>query len=226
MRLRVPPTYATTRYSLPDSGSALYALAGEKTPLVWEAKVGDGSVTFAGIAPGFASATAQTSRWLRAIAKRAYEKTGARYEEQTSFVSRRGPYAAVRTLGSEFTLEGTWVNLFSPTLAVVEDPVIPARSNGLYMAAGSDKKSVGLLAASGRLRAKSETSAATGFIVQAPAKTEGVARLFAGDRRALGAKAYTMMGESVPVSLYPDGNTLLVRYANDPAGIVVRVSWQ
>jgi len=224
--LRIPPTYTTTQYALPQGATPLYTLGPRKTPLVWETRAGEGTVGFVGIAPGFLTATAQSSRWLRALAKHAYEKAGGKYQEQSWLLSRRGPYTAVRTLGKEFTLEGDWVNLLSPTLAVVEDPVIPARSSGLFMSAGPDKGGPRVMAASGRLRAKSELPGTTGFLVQAPAKTEGVARLWTGGRRAVGARAYTSMGEPVQVSLYPDGDTLLVRYTNDPAGIVVKVAWQ
>jgi hypothetical protein len=226
MSLRIPPTYTTTHYSLPPGANALYAVAGDPSPLVWETKAGDGNVLFAGIAPGYLTSTAQTSRWMRALTKRAFENAGGKYQEQSYFLSRRGPYAAVRTLGKEFTLDGTWVNLLSPTLAVVEDPEIPARASGFFMAAGPDRGGPRMMAASGRLRAKYETGAATGFLVQAPAKTEGVARLWAGKRRAAGAKAYNVWGEPVNVSLYPDGDTLLVRYNNDPDGVAVKVTWQ
>lgn len=225
-RLRVPPVYPVTRYSPPAGATPLYTLSGESIPLAWEAKAGDGQVTFVGIAPGYLTATAQTSRWMRALAKRAFERTGGNYQEQSYLLAKRGPYAAAHTLGKEYTLDGRWVNLLSPTLAVVEDPVIPPRSNGLYMAMGPQRGGPRLLTASGRVRAKSEQSAVTGLLVCAPAKTEGVARLWTGGRRASGAKAFTVMGEPVSVSLYPDGDTLLVRYTNDPDGVVVKVAWQ
>jgi hypothetical protein len=224
--LRIPPAYTKTHYALPSGATALYSIAGEQTPLVWETKAGQGSVAFVGIAPGFLTATAQSSRWMRALTKRAYEAAGGKYQEQSFFLSKRGPYAAVRTLGKSYTLEGAWVNLLSPTLAVVEDPEIPARSSGFFLSAGSDRGGPRVLAASGRLRARYESSGSTGFLVQAPARTEGVARLWAGKRRATGAKAYNAWGEPVNVSLYPDGDTLLVRYNNDPDCVAVKVAWR
>jgi hypothetical protein len=225
-RLRLPPNFTTTRYSLPDGGRPLYKLSTDSKPLLWETKAGDGNVAFVGISPSYLTATAQTSRWLRALTKHAYESTGSKYQEQSYFVSRRGPYAAVRTLGKEYTLDGMWVNLLSPTLAVVEDPEVPARSSGFFMAAGPDRGGPRVMAVSGRLRAKYENGVVTGFLVQAPAKTEGVARLWAGKRRAVGAKAHNSWGEPVTVRLFPDGDTLLVRYANEADGVVVKVAWQ
>jgi hypothetical protein len=116
--------------------------------------------------------------------------------------------------------------VLSPTLAVVEDPVVPPRSNALYLAMGPDKGDPRLLAASGRVRAKAERADSTGFMVQAPSRTEGVARLWTDGRKAVGARGYTIMGEPVNVSLYPDGETLLVRYQNDADGVIVKVAWQ
>lgn len=226
MKLRLRPNYPLTPYTLPPGATPVYTIAGQKSPVVWEAKVGDGSVMFAGIAPGYLSTTAQTSRWLRALTKRAFQKAGGTYAEQSYFLTKRGPYTAVRALGDEYTVDGRWVNLLSPTLAVVEDPVVPAHGAALFQDAGTQKGGPRLLAASGRVGARSERSTTTAFLVQAPAKTDGAARLWTGKRRLAGVRAFTLLGEPVPVSTYPDGDTLLLRYENDPEGVIVRVGWE
>lgn len=225
-KLRVPPTYPLTQFQSPDGASTLYAVSGSKAPIVWETRVGQGHVIYAGIPPGYFTSTAQSSRWLRALVKRGFEQAGGKYQEQTAFVTRRGPYVGVKSLGQEFSLDGRYVNMLSPTLAVEEDPTVPARGTAFYMNAGLPKGGPRLLAASGRVRARSERADTTAFFVQAPAGTEGVARIYKGSKSYAGGKAYTVFGTPVEVNAYPDGDTILLRYKNDPDGLVVRAGWK
>jgi hypothetical protein len=225
-KLRLTNGYPLTVYAPPPGATALYSIAGDPTPTVWETRVGLGKVMYVGVAPGYLSATAQASRWLRALTRRAYESfTGNKYQEQSYFVSKRGPYTAVRALGKEYTAEGRHVNLLSPTLAVVEDPIVQPHDCALFQDVGAEMGAPRLLAASGRLRAKAETSDETGFFVQAPSKTEGIARLWTGRRKIKGVKAFTTLGIPLEARCYPDGDTVLIRYANDADGVVVRIGW-
>src|SRR5207302_2021768 len=105
---------------------------GESAPLVWESPVGSGSVVFAGIAPGYLTSSAQSSRWLRALTGYAFKKSGGQYQESASFKVERGPYVGVRVLGKETSLDGRYVDLLNPSLPLVEDPVIPARGLGFF----------------------------------------------------------------------------------------------
>jgi hypothetical protein len=66
----------------------------------------------------------------------------------------------------------------------------------------------------------------TSFLVQAPAKTDGAARVWAGQRRAREVAAATVLGAPVPISFETAGDTVLLRYANDADGIVVRIAWE
>lgn len=225
-KLRLPPNYPPT-YLQPDAAvNALYRLSGAPSPIVWETKVGSGNVLYAGVPPGFFSATAQTSRWLRAMTKRAYEKTLGTYREKSYFLARRGPFKVVRALTAEFNAEGRYVNLLSPTLAVVEDPDVAAHGWAFWLDAGPASGPPRVMAVSGRLRARFEQPATTGFLVQAPTGTEGVARLYAGKRSVAGVRAFTALGQEVGVRSYPDGDTVLLRYPNDADGVVVRVGWK
>lgn len=225
-KLRLPYNYQPTFLQAEGAVTPLYRMEGASAPVVWEDRVNNGHVLFAGVPPGFFSATAQSSRWLRALAKRAYEKALGTYREKNYFMVRRGPYKAVRALGADYTADGRYVNLLSPTLAVVEDPEVPARGLALWADAGPSSGPPRLMAASGRLRARFEQPGITSFLVQAPTGTEGVARLYAGKRTVAGARAYTTLGVEVPVRAFPDGDTLLLRYPNDADGIVVRVGWK
>lgn len=226
VRLRLPRNYPVTLYAPPAGATPLYRLPGEERPAVWQARYGQGTVLFVGVAPGAMTAKAQGSRWVRWLAQRAYEATNATYRESDYFAVRRGPYLAVRALGREYTTEGRFVDLLSPTLAVVNNPIVPARGWAFLSDLGPVRGAPRVVTASGRLRARSERSNETAFLVQAPAKTEGGARLWSGKRRVKVAKAFTVLGAPVPVSAFPDGDTVFLRYANDPDGVVVRVVWQ
>jgi hypothetical protein len=225
-KVRLSPSYPPIFLQPNGQSTAIYRLPGAPSPVVWESKVGSGNVLYAGVPPAFFSATAQTSRWLRALVKRTTEKGLAAYREKPYFMIRRGPFKAVRALGADYRAEGRYVNLLSPTLAVVEDPEVPARNWAFWADAGTGSGPPKLLATSGRLRHRFEDGGTTSFVVQAPTGTEGAARLFSGRKSVGGARAFTLLGAELPVRTFPDGDTLLVRYPNDADGVVVRVSWK
>jgi len=245
-QLRIPRAYPITLYAPPSGATRLYRIQGigsrvsdvsddergeSSTPdarhpaPVWEAPVGKGTVTFVGVAPGYLTATAQSAAWLRALVGRAHERAGGLYREQPYFLVRRGPYTAIRTLGKKQMVSGRFVNLLDPNLPVVEDPEIPARSLAFLMEVGATRGLPRVVAVSGRLRARSEQPNATAFLTQGPAKTDGAARLWMGKRQIKGVKAFTVSGSPLAAAVRVDGDTLLVRYPNDPDGVVVRVVW-
>jgi len=225
IRLRLPHNYPLTLYAPPSGATPLYRLAGDAWPVVWQAQYGQGTVLFVGVAPGAVTAKSQGARWMRWLVQRAYEATGAAYRESGYFAVRRGPYLAVRCLGREYSVEGRFIDLLSPTLAVVNNPVIPRHGWAFLRDLGPARGAPRVIAASGRLRACSERSNETAFLIQAPAKTEGGARLWCGRRRVKIAKAFTALGTPIPVSVFPEGDTLFLRYINHPDGVVVRVVW-
>jgi hypothetical protein len=224
-RLRVPSQYSLTLYAPPSGATELYHVTGETAPVVWEAPAGKGAVLYAGIAPGYLTANAQSARWLRALVRRAMGKIGGTYEEQTYFRVKRGPYTAICTLGKSYQAEGRFVDLLKSNLPVVEDPEIPARSWAFLADAGPEKGAARVLAVSGRLRARNELFQTTAFLSQAPAKTEGTARIGRGKRTFRGAKAFTIFGAPLPVTAEVNEDSVLLRYPNDPDGVVVRVGW-
>jgi hypothetical protein len=225
-QLRIPRAYPITLYAPPAVATPLYQIRGEAAPAVWEAPVGKGAALYVGVAPGYLSATAQSALWLRALTERAYQKAGGLYREQPYFLVRRGPYTALRTLGKAQMVPGRFVDLLSSTLSVVEDPTIPAHGWAFLMTLSPAKGAPRVVATSGRLRARSEQPRVTSFLTQAPAKTSGAARLWAGKRTFQNIKAFTVYGVPVPVSLRIEGDTLLARYPNDPDGVIVKVAWK
>lgn len=223
--LRLRPGYPVTLYQAPPGAKALYSVA-DGAPAVWEARVGQGNLTFIGIAPGYLTASAQTSRWMREVVKRAFNQAGGEYAESSSFIIRRGPYVGLRALGREAQLDGRYVNLLDPELSIVEDPTVSPRNVGLYFTVGRPPRSPRLLALSGRLRSKAEQRGVTAFTAQAPANTTGAARVWTGRRKLAGVKAFDLWGESVPVRVTPEEQSILVTYPNNPQGVIVRIGWK
>jgi hypothetical protein len=224
-RLRVPRVYPITLYAPPTGATTPYQIPGESLPPVWETAVGKGTVIFVGVAAGYFSATEESALWLRALTRRGYEKSGGRYREQPYFQVRRGPYVGLRTLNKDYSGTGRFVDLLSPTLAVVDNPKVTARSSAFWRQLGPAQDSPRVVAVSGRLRARHEQSLATAFWVQAPARTEGAARIWAGNKTVGEAKAFTIMGAPVPLTYRDDGDTVLLQYANEADGIVGRIQW-
>lgn len=214
--------YAATSRPVPNGATPLYRKSGSGETLVWEWKSGSGNLLYAGVSPGLLTATAQTDRWMRALASRALKAAGGTYAEATAFVSRRGPYVAVRTLSAEKELTGRYVNLLDPQLPILEDPVIPERSGAFLVEA--PKTAARLLAAAGRVTGLREGADGVGFAAKGPAGTWGAARIQCGSRKVLGAKAMDLLGRVVSVSVERSGSTVLVRYPNSPSGVAVRVS--
>ena len=219
-------TYPVTLYASPPGTSPLYRIEGESAPPVWEAKVGKGKAIFVGVAPGYLKSAQQGSAWARALAKHALEQAGGTYREQPYFLMRRGPYTAIRTLDKPYTAQGRFVDLFSPTLAVMENPTLPVHELAFLTDLGPTEGLPRVVAVSGRLRAYYEAAGKTSFLTQAPAQTEGVARVWASQHHLRDVKAFTVLGASVPVTSHTEGDTVLLQYPNHADGVVVRVEWE
>ena len=224
-RIRIWPSESITLLKPPFDSKPLFRMEGDDTPVVWDTRVERGHVLGIGLKPAFCTATAQRGRWVRAIAERAFEtKDGVVYKEAPAYVMQRGPYSAVHAINGDYSADGRFVNLLSPTLAVSDELTTTGDGNALVMEVRPKKGTPSILAVSGRLVARSEQVLFTSFIVTAPTGTDGVTRLLS--KRAIrGAKAFTMMGRPISVSIFPDGDTYLLRYPNDADGVVIKVGW-
>jgi hypothetical protein len=236
-RLRIPSAYPATIYpqitardrgesSRPESGlSVLYALRSGGSP-VWMETAGKGLVINVGVAPGFFSANERSAGLLRTLVAYGMRRVGASLKESDALRLKRGRFTIVRTFEDPETVEGRTVDLFSPRLAAAGDREIPPHSVALLCDIGSpgDPPHIGFV--SGRVQARLETGAATAFYVRGPLGTTGAARLHCGSRRLAGARAIDRLGHAVNVQADQDGGTVLLKYPNDPDGVLVRVGWE
>jgi hypothetical protein len=238
-RLRIPAAYPASLYpqiqpapvdkdrnAKPASGpDVLYTLRSGGAP-VWSQAVGKGLVINVGVAPGFFSANERSAGLLRALVRYGVRRVGGSVKEADALRLKRGKYTIVRTFDDSETIEGRTIDLLSPTLPAAEDREVPSHSVALLydIGPGDDPPHIGFV--SGRVQAKVETNTATAFYVRGPLGTTGAARLHCGSRKLSGARAIDRLGHPVNVQADPDGGTVLLRYPNDPDGVLVRVGWE
>ncbi|HLJ55918.1 MAG TPA: hypothetical protein VKT77_12840, partial [Chthonomonadaceae bacterium] len=232
-RLRIPAAYDATLYPQVQpsdeakpgpSPAVLYTLRSGGAP-VWLQTVGRGLAINVGVAPGFFSANARSAGLLRTLVEYGVRRVGASVHESDAMRLKRGRYTIVRTLEDSETVEGRTVDLFSPTLAAAEDREVPPHSVALLydIGPGDELPHIGFV--SGRVQAKLETPGATAFFVRGPLGTIGAARLHAGGHKVTGARAVDRLGRTVDLRVDQDSGTVLLRYPNDPDGVLVRVGW-
>jgi hypothetical protein len=239
-RFRVPPAYPITYYpdfppkesTLPSKKSeeeaerlpaAFYTLKEGGIP-VWKQSVGKGMVGFVGIHAGYFSNSARSGSLLRNLAEYAHQRAGGNYNEGNALRLRRGKYFVVKSLSDAEPVEGRMVDVLSPTLAVANERTLPPNSVGLYvdLPSGSTPR---IAHVAGRVQATIERNDATAFFVRGAKNTLGVARLWSGNRSFVGARAVDRLGNAVQIESFVDGSTVLLRFPNNPDGLVVRVGW-
>lgn len=234
-RLRIPANYPVTLYPQiqareKDEGktgagpSVLYTLRSGGAP-VWTQVVGRGLVINVGVAPGFFSANERSAGLLRALVGYGVRRVGGTVRESDALRLKRGRYTIVRTYEDSETVDGRTIDLLSPNLSAAEDREIPPHSVALLCDIGS-RSQPHIAFVSGRVQAKVEISNATAFYARGPLGTTGAARLNTAGRHFTGARAFDRLGHSVAVQSDPDGGTVLLKYPNDPDGVLVRVGWE
>lgn len=221
----VPAEYAITPSPAPSGGVEL--LNTSDNPIVWSSGAGNGTIIYAGLPASFLSSSEDGSRLLEYITAYSMKKAGSRYTEQPYYQMDRGPFTAIRTLNKEYKLKGTYVDLLTPNLKVLVDPVIePDACSFLRRFRPGNRSLPRIMAASGRVRATVESKKHTSAFVQTPSMTNGVVRLWKGNRDLKQAQVHTDRGEELAVDYKIEGDTIMLRYPNDSDGVVVRVDWE
>ncbi len=242
-RLRIGADYPATVYpGVPTTppapaapGAARKQPAGPPNPLytlrsggtaAWMQKSGDGLVIYAGVAPGFFTSSSRSAGLLRALVQYGHQRAGGQYREPGSLRLRRGRFTIIHTFQGKEQVEGRTIDVLSPTLNVAEDRVIPPNSQALLYDIGDsdDPPHIGFV--SGRVEAKVEAALSTAFFVRGTLATTGAARLHAGGHGVAGVKAFDRLGRPLEVQVTTEGETVLLRYPNDPDGVVIRVGWK
>jgi hypothetical protein len=221
-----PHTYPVTVAPQPPGSTSLYNVAGHGPAIAWEAAAGSGRVIYVGIAPGFFKTSDAGPAWLRALVAHALGSSGGKYREAGCFLLHRGPYTAIRTLDAPYSLRGRYVDLLSPKLELLDNPRFKAQECVFLSDGNAEPGAPSLLATSGRLRASAQGQDSTAFLVEAPWRTEGVARVWAGGRTLRSGEAHTVFGVDVPLRIQAEGKSVLLEYPNHAEGTVIRLEWE
>ena len=234
-RMRIGATYPLTLYpefppmtSVPATGEAkdsdaipLYGLKGGGTP-VWSQSIEKGTLIYVGVAPGYFASSERSAMLLRSLVEYAHQRAGGAYKESGAFTVKRGRFMIVKTFGEEAEIPRRSVDLLSADLNVAADRTVSPRSLGIY-ALLEDSKTPLIGFVAGQVIARIESEATTSFFVKGAAETIGIARIDASGKKLVGARAMTSTGENVPISAEVQGGTVLLKYPNNPDGLVIRV---
>ena len=106
--------------------------------LAFDAAVGRGHVVAAGLPTHFDPESRAGSSLMRILTAYALRHTAVTYATADRFVARRGRYTAARGLSGDSPLPGRYLDIFSPTLEPLEDPVLQAGQSRLLVDAPQD----------------------------------------------------------------------------------------
>lgn len=218
-------TYSLSKGTQQINGiQPLYVLRNGTSP-IWLTHVGNGLVLQIGLSPHYFAANQLSANLYRALLDIAVHHTRLSLTEHGYLVARYGAYYAIRTLDEAYTLPGPSVDIFSPTLQVQQDRVLPPHSAALLMSFSPSSLPT-LLFANGFVQAQITAPHLCAYFVKGPPSSKGITRLFMGSHALLGAKAVDSNGAPVPLQTSQEGTTVLLEYPNDPNGVAIQVRWK
>ncbi len=145
------------------------------------------------------------------------------------FIMRRGPFVVAHAMDCPVELEGWFVDIFDPDLPVVDGIHLAPGGSGLYRDVVQTLESEEMpkvLHATHRLVSQQSQGNETRFTVKGPAETPAVARLFFGKREILDVSATTADGRKIEVDVKNEKPTARLKFANDPDGVDVVVTYK
>ena len=197
----------------------------------FDAAVGAGHVIACSLSSATYGASETGAELLRQLTRYALQYTDYSYVSSDAFTVRRGNYVAVHPVRGEYTLEGTYVNLFDSRSPVVVDPVIPEGTSALYYDISDIDRSVPRVVYSGSIEqeAPTETSSQTVFQVTGAENALISTRIIAADGLTP-ASVTALSADGLPIgtALEWDSATssLLVQtHAGPKSATTVTVEW-
>ncbi len=216
-----------TAYDVADV-TRLYSLEYMGSSAFFEKKVGKGTVIFCGITPSLFASSEGAGNIYRAIVQYACEKAGIPYKEQHYMKVRRGRYVAVRAIDKPVKLQGSFIDVLDPGLALIKNPQVKSGELGVYADVAqlmADKKPRMLLSSS-RLEAYSETPTQTRLRLSGPLNTRSAVRISTAGRKVKSVSVQDPSGKAMPFDQKPSQGTLLITHDGLPDGVLVQVTWQ
>ncbi|MCL5283182.1 MAG: hypothetical protein M1330_00500 [Armatimonadetes bacterium] len=211
----------TSLYTLKETGGGdLPGMAG------FMARIGGGAIIYEGVSSGLLASSMEAVQWYRDHLQYALDLAGLSARESNAMVVQRGPITVVKTFTRNYSLRGSYLDILSPRLSVMNDPVLPSHSCGVYFGPLRSPAIPQPLWCADRLEAQTLSDRFTALLVTGPAGTIGRIRMWTAGRRLAAAKALDELGSTTPISVQPDGDTLLLSYTNQPGGTIIRMGWR
>ncbi|MBE0535701.1 MAG: hypothetical protein IH624_08520 [Phycisphaerae bacterium] len=190
---------------------------------------GSGHVVLADLTPStFVDKTIAETAYLPLVQSCVQQYVGESLDEPRCLVARRDRFVIAHTFDTTTTLEGRYVDIFSPALPLLKDPRLgPNTSMILCDVAGPlAGNTPAVLHSTYRLTGSRETADATTCFVMGPAGTDAAIRVYTAGRRPT-VEARASSGKTVEAAIKDDGDrTVLVTFGGDPSGVGVKITWQ
>ena len=171
-----------------------------------------------------------------ATVKKAYETAPNKgsLETKNNLYLERGPYVITSVMDESvstepLTLKGIYIDLFDPTLPVLQEKIIrPGEQAFLYnVQQVKNKKKPAVLCGASRVYDEISKSGFYSFVAKSPIQTNNVSRVLLPQKPAE-VKVKNAAGELITDADYTwddVSNTCLVKFENDPDGITVEIKW-
>lgn len=154
-------------------------------------------------------------------------------EQPGNLCMRRGAFIVAHAGEREITLEGRFVDVFDPELPVRENMTLGPGASGVYRdveATIAANREAGdrpcVLHCTHRLVREETKRSSLRALVRGPAGTPAVMRVFTAGRTPSEVAAQKVQGGPVDMDWRQDGDTLRLRFPNEPAGASVFLKWK
>lgn len=141
------------------------------------------------------------------------EKAGVVVERRNGFAMRRGDYVVAYALNEKFPMVGSFVDVFSPDLAVCENADVPAGTCGLFKQF-DPAAAPAVIHSTCRLQQQSFDNGTLRFTIRGPLETNFTARVSLGNY---------VCAEPCN-SICEETGTLKITGANSPDGVTVEIA--
>ncbi len=140
---------------------------------------------------------------------------------------KRGDFVVARSTKSNLWLQGSFVDIYDPTLPIINNINLTPGQSGLFKDATdilANGTTATVLHATHRLISQEYTNNILEFVVKGPEETPAVARLFLPSEMT-GITAKKATGQAVSLTTQIEGNTCLVKFPNSTDSVIVSVDF-
>lgn len=185
--------------------------------------------------PASSFADPETSRrvYLPLIA-RALQRAGVAggLQQPGTFCLRRGAYVVTHAATQPLQMKGSFIDVLDPQLPLVTQVSLKPGESGLYRdvattiaAAQRNPRSSSVLHTTHRLMHDRWTREGGEILIRGPKETPGLVRLTCPEGKSAEAAGTSADGQPVKVDITTEGTTALLKFPNEPPGVVLRVKW-